>query len=153
MDKKYIILMLACAWVLTLGGCESCKGFGQSSPAASLVQKHIDYQKIATKQSFAAEGKSSEELAVAIAEVDTIGKEIKATYIVKIKNLCTPPEISGTDKLLSCVNEAFVEADKNKVEDADEYMYEKCKDFEATKSTECAQVMGEFLEEFEKAKK
>lgn len=156
MNKKYIIL-LCIASTFVLGGCESCKGLfsaqGANSPASVLVEKHIEYLKLLTRQTFNQENKTPEELSVALAEIDKTGKDIKASYIVKVKNSCKSEEISNTDKLLSCVNDALSEGLKNKVEDPDEFMYEKCKDIEAPKSEDCSKVVTEFFEEFDKPKK
>jgi len=151
MNKKYTILLCVVALTL-LSNCESCKGrvaVGPNSPAGQLVQKHIDYLKLVTNQSYSAENKTPQELDVAVAEIDKTGKEVASSYVVKIKNSCNAEEISANDKLLSCVNQALDEGLKSKVPNLDEYMSERCKDFDAPKSPECSQVIQEFFDEFE----
>ena len=105
----------------------------KNSPAGILVEKHIEYVKLLTRQTYNLEGKTQEELDTALIEVDKTGKDIQASYIVKIKNSCKPEEISSTEKLLSCVNGVLTEGLKVKVPEPDEYMFEKCKEFRSSK--------------------
>jgi hypothetical protein len=159
MNKKYIIFLCA-ALTLMLSGCESCKGRlsgqGANSPAGVLVDKHIEYLKLTARQAFSQEDKANkapEEIERAVAEIDKTGKDIKSSYVVKIKNSCKPEEIDATDKLLTCVNGAMTEASASQVEDFDGFIFEKCNTLEAPKTPECSKVITEFFEEFDKAKK
>lgn len=154
MNKKYILFLSIAASIFTLGGCESCKGLfsqGANSPAGLLMQKHIDFIKLSKRQAFVAEGGSPEKLDSVLAEIDKKGKDIRTSYIVKMKNACSSDEISSTDKLVACVNDAMAEALENKVADPDE-LIEKCKNFAVPKAQECSQVMVDFFQEFDKSK-